>query len=125
MYNNYKKLNYQNNEVMLSGRELEAHILTKMSNKLRTCKKDWENKEILMKVLEENQLLWSIFQENMENDDCTQPNNIRLNILRLIKFIDTRTFQIMSNELPDADSMDMLIDINNSIAKGLRTHKEE
>ena len=113
---------YQKSNELLSGRELEAHILTKMANELRICKEKWEeDREIVLKTLERNQVLWSIFQENMVNDDCKQPTNIKLNILRLIRFIDTRTFQIISNELTESDSLDMLIDMNNSIAKGLRS----
>jgi flagellar biosynthesis activator protein FlaF len=116
----YRKNSYQNSE-LLTGRELEAHVLTKMSNKLRMCKKNWEDKKTLVETLEENLLLWSIFQENLASGDCKQPDGVRLNLLRLINFMDTRTYKIMSNELTEPESLDVLINMNNSIAKGLRS----
>ena len=116
----YRKDSYQNSE-LLTDRELEAHVLTKMANRLRVCKKDWEDKKTLVETLEKNMLLWSIFQENLTNGDCEQPDDVRLNLLRLINFMDTRTYKIMSNELTEPDSLNVLINMNNSIAKGLRS----
>ena len=108
---------YQNNE-LLKDRELEAHILTKSANKLRACKQDWENKDKLIETLIYNQRMWIIFQEYLSDK---QPKEIRGNILKLIGYIDTRTYKIMSGELKEPRSLDIIISINNGIAKGLRS----
>ena len=110
---------------LLNGRELEAYVLTKSANKLRACKNNWDDKEKLIEVLEYNQKIWIIFQDHISSDECELPMEIRLNILQLIKFMDTRTYKIMSKEMSDSSSLDIIIEINNGIAQGLRTKKEE
>ncbi len=114
MYSSYQNVD-QNT---LVGRNLEAHILTKSANKLRNCKNNWENKDMLMEALIYNQRMWTIFQEYLSDK---QPKEIKVNLLKLIKYIDTRTYKIISGEHKEPKSLDVIININNGIAKGLRS----
>ena len=115
----------------LSGRELEAHILTKAAQKLIECKNNWvfdkngknaeafRNLEIkLFEALRYNQQIWSVFQGELVKPDNPLPLNLRESLLNLSIFIDKRVLEIMGNPVPE--KLQIIIDINLNIAAGLR-----
>jgi flagellar protein FlaF len=105
----------------MSGRELEASVLTKAALKLSDCQKNWESEDReakLEEALKFNQRIWSIFQAELSKDDNPMPNEIKVNLLRLSAFIDKRLFEVMAE--PQPEKLKIVIDINNNIAAGLR-----
>jgi flagellar protein FlaF len=105
----------------VSGRETEARVLTEAATKLRSCQKNWDSgnrKELLDDALNYNQRIWTIFQAELGKQDNPLPDHIKLDLLRLTKFIDKRIFEVMGS--PSPEKIDIIIKINENIAAGLR-----
>ena len=103
------------------GREIEAAVLTKAALKLKKCQDDWnapDRDNRLDEALKYNQRIWSIFQSELSREDHELPKKLRLDILRLAAFIDRRIFETMA--FPAPEKLDIVIDINNNLAAGLR-----
>lgn len=108
-------------QTTLPGPEAEAAVLTKAALKLKACRDNWnapDGSSRLDEALKFNQLLWSILQTELSNEDNPLPRDIRVNLLRLSGFIDRRIFDIMAYPAPE--KLDILIAINRNIAAGLR-----
>jgi flagellar protein FlaF len=104
-----------------SGRQIEAAVLTKAALKLKKCQDDWDAPDRgnqLEEALKYNQRIWSIFQSELSREDHQLPKKLRLDILRLAAFIDRRIFETMA--FPAPDKLNIVIDINNNLAAGLR-----
>lgn len=105
----------------MSGRETEARVLTQGALKLIECKNSWNSPDrnaLLDRALKYNQRLWSIFQVEVSKADNPLPKEIKLNILRLSRFIDRRIFDTMA--FPSPEKLDIIIKINKNLAAGLR-----
>jgi len=105
-----------------SGRELESAALVRAARMLEDCHRSWdapERAEQLTLALRHNQRLWTFFQSEMAAPDCPLPRALRLNVLQLSRFVDQRTFELLST--PDRDQLRVLIDIDRQIAAGLAT----
>lgn len=105
----------------MSGREIEAAVLTKGAMLLKECQNTWEDNSIRAKLdeaLKYNQKIWSIFQSELAKDDNPLPQEIRSNILSLSAFIDRRIFEVMA--FPTSEKLDIIININLNLAAGLR-----
>ena len=112
--------NTVNTETM-SGRNLEAEVLSKAAFKLQKCRDNWEDKDRnknLDAALKFDQLLWSIFQAELAEKANPLPEQLKIDLLKLSKFIDGRIFDIMA--YPTKEKLTILIDINNNIADGLK-----
>lgn len=108
-------------KVTQSGREIEAAVLTKAAVKLKECQDCWDAPDSdsrLEEALKYNQRIWSIFQSELSREDHELPKKLRLDILRLAAFIDRRIFETMASPAPD--KLNIVIDINNNLAAGLR-----
>jgi flagellar protein FlaF len=109
------------NKATQSGREIEAAVLTKAAVKLKECQDGWDAPDRdnrLEEALKYNQRIWSIFQSELSREDHELPKKLRLDILRLAAFIDRRIFETMASPAPD--KLNIVIDINNNLAAGLR-----
>ena len=105
----------------MSGREIEAAVLTRCAYLLSDCRKNWEaadRDEKLAEALRTNQMVWSILQSELVKPDNLLPLNIRENILTLSVFIDKRIIQVMAHAEPE--KLQIIIDINLNLAAGLR-----
>jgi flagellar biosynthesis activator protein FlaF len=117
---------YENvNRSTMSGRDIEAEVLTKAALKLKGCQEHWE--EIgrgpkLHDALKHNQRIWTIFQAELEKPDNPLPLELRDSLLRLSVFIDKRTLETLAYPAPE--KLTILIDINHNIAAGLRTRPQ-
>ena len=121
MYKNPLEAYQTTEKATMSGRNLEASVLTKAALKLADCQKKWdaENRDaILEDALKFNQRIWSIFQAELSKDDNPLPVELKTNLLRLSAFIDKRIFEVMAE--PQSEKLNIVIDINNNIAAGLR-----
>lgn len=107
----------------LDGRELEAAALLNTAQRLQECVREteaWNTREGLERLdeaLRRNQKLWTVFQVELENPEHPMPLGIRHNLLRLIRYIDRTTFELMA--CPRPGGLDSLIRINTNIAQGL------
>jgi flagellar protein FlaF len=108
----------------LSGRELEAAVLSKAAAQLIDAKNRWgdvDHESCLDTALKYNQRIWSFFQVEVSSQENPLPLELKRNILSLASFVDRRTFDTMA--FPEAGKLDMLININQNIAAGLRGDK--
>jgi len=109
----------------LSGRELEASVLTRAGLMLKQVQENWaapDRDEKLLEAIKFNQKVWSFFQAELSDPDNPLPKNLREDILNLSLFVDKRLFEVMAN--PDKDKLQIVIDIDFNIAAGLRTKPE-
>ena len=121
MYKNPLEAYQTTEKATMSGRDLEASVLTKAALKLADCQKNWDAEDrdtILDEALKFNQRIWSIFQAELSKDDNPLPVELRANLLRLSGFIDKRIFEVMAD--PQPEKLNIVMDINNNIAAGLR-----
>lgn len=103
-----------------SNRELEAGALYKAARQLEAARDDWDAPERdrrLEDALRYNQRLWTFFQAELSAPEHPLPNEVRANLLRLIAFVDRRTFELL--RAPARSGLDALIAINREIAAGL------
>jgi flagellar protein FlaF len=110
------------NKSTMSGRDIEAEVLTKAALKLKACQDNWVGNgqgAKLVAALKYNQLVWSILQAELEKTENFLPNPLKVDLLRLSAFIDKRTLEILAYSAPE--KLTILININQNIAAGLRT----
>lgn len=111
---------------VLSGRELEASVLSRAGIMLKQIQENWDAVDRDQKLLEAvkfNQKVWSFFQAELSDPENPLPKNLREDILNLSIFIDKRLFEIMA--YPDKEKLSIVIDINFNIAAGLRTTPDQ
>ena len=109
------------NKATVSGRDLEASILTKAARKLKVCQDNWQSADLKAKLdeaLKFNQRIWSIFQGELARDDNLLPTQLKLDLFNLSRFIDRRILETMASPAPE--KLTIIININNNIAAGLR-----
>ena len=107
----------------LSGRELEASVLSRAGLMLKSVKDNWGSPDRDQKLLEAikfNQKVWSFFQAELSDPENPLPKNLREDILNLSIFIDKRLFEVLA--FPDPEKLTIVIDIDFNIAAGLRTN---
>ena len=118
---------YENvSRTTLPGREIEAAVLTKAARKLKECQDNWEaddRDDKLAAALKFNQMIWSIFQHELQKKDNPMPKKLKVDLLRLSAFVDRRIFETMA--YPSPEKLTMVININNNIAAGLRGSPED
>lgn len=105
-----------------TGRQLEAGALFRVARTLQLAQEQWgtpggETK--LDDAVRLNQKLWTFFQAELAEPDNPLPRELKLSLVRLIDFIDRRTFDVMA--FPDPAKLTVLININRNIAAGLST----
>ena len=109
------------NKSTMSGRDIEAGVLTKAARKLKECQDNWPKNgrsTMLEAALKYNQRVWTIFQAEFEKSDNPLPNALKVDLLRLSAFIDKRTIEALA--YPTPEKLTILININHNIAAGLR-----
>jgi flagellar biosynthesis activator protein FlaF len=105
----------------MSGREIEASVLSQAAIKLLNCQDKWGtngHEARLEEALRFNQLIWSIFQTELAKPENPLPKTMREDLLSLSVFVDKRIFEIMG--FPKSDRITILININLNLAAGLR-----
>jgi flagellar protein FlaF len=113
---------YKNmHKVALSGRNLEAEVLSKAAFNLKKCQNQWDDpnrEQILDEALKYNQKIWTLFQSELAQPENSLPQKLKEDLLSLSAFIDKRIFEVMS--FPSPEKLNVLININLNIAAGLR-----
>ena len=109
----------------MSGRELEASVLTKAGLMLKACQDNWgaaDREAKLLDAIKFNQKVWSFFQAELSEPANPMPRKLREDILNLSLFMDKRFFELMAYPAPE--KLSVVIDINFNIAAGLRTNPD-
>lgn len=109
----------------LSGRDLEASVLTRAGLMLKQVQDNWsapDRNEKLLEAIKFNQKVWSFFQAELSNPENPLPAALKQDILNLSLFVDKRLFEVMAT--PEKEKLSILIDIDFNIAAGLRTKPE-
>ena len=102
----------------LPQNELEARALVRTASRLNSVKERWPVPTAeLNEVLDLNRKLWTILVTGATEEANPLPIEIKQNIFNLAHFIFKHTFAVMAK--PSAQSLDILININMNIARGL------
>lgn len=110
----------------ISGRELEAAVLSRAGLMLKSVKDNWgapDRDKKLLEAIKFNQRVWSFFQAELADPENPLPKNLREDILNLSIFIDKRLFETLA--FPDPEKLAIVIDIDFNIAAGLRANPSE
>jgi flagellar biosynthesis activator protein FlaF len=105
----------------ISGREVEASVLTKAALKLKECQAGWsapDREAKLDSALKFNQRVWTILQAEISKPENPLPEKLKIDLLRLGGYIDKRIFEVMA--YPSPEKLTIIININQNIAAGLR-----
>lgn len=98
--------------------ELEARALVRTASRLNGIKERWPvESEELNEALSLNRKLWTILVTGATEASNPLPIEVKQNIFNLAHFIFKHTFAVMAK--PSAQSLDVLININMNIARGL------
>jgi flagellar protein FlaF len=104
----------------VSGNALESSVLIRAAQKLKDCQEHWdaEDRESQFKeALRFNQMIWSIFQGELGQEENPLPAAIKHQLLTLSAYVDKTIFEAMANPIPE--KLTLLIQINQNIAAGL------
>jgi flagellar biosynthesis activator protein FlaF len=110
---------------ILSGRELEASVLSRAGIMLKQVQENWnapDREKKLVDAIKFNQKVWSFFQAELSDPENPLPKKLREDILNLSIFIDKQLFDVLA--YPDPEKLSIVIDIDFNIAAGLRTKPE-
>lgn len=108
----------------LSQRELEARALLKAASKLQWLKENWDPSIATIEdPLSHNRQVWTIFLDAALDPESPLPKDMRANMLGLCRFVIDQCMRILFE--PDPGKLDLLIEINQHIAAGLRGREGE
>ena len=96
--------------------EVEAWGLMTAALRIKESRERNQDDEIMLAV-RLNWRLWTIFQADLLDPDCTVSADIRMNLLSLANFIDQHTVAFIAE--PKPEKLDVLISINRELAGGL------
>lgn len=120
MFNSARQAYEQGARTAVTNRQLEAAALFKCARSLEACQKGWDEPDraaSLDAALRQNMRLWTVFQAELARPEHEMPMEMRANLLKLSRFVDKRTFDVMADPRPE--KLQALIDINRNIAAGL------
>jgi flagellar protein FlaF len=112
----------QTQKSSMSSREIEAMAFTKAALKLEDTKKSLDDYDAYASALKFNQLLWTIIQADIVDQENQLPNQLKANILSLSIFVDRQTIKALADT--SEKHLDVLISINKNLAEGLLTQTE-
>ncbi len=104
------------------GREIEAAVLEKAAINFRRVQQNWKGETFsreLDEAIQFNNRVWNIFQADWQNPNSPLPKEIRQNLLSLSVFIRKSSIEILTD--PSPQKLNILIQINESLASGLRS----
>ncbi|MBW4055025.1 MAG: flagellar biosynthesis regulator FlaF [Proteobacteria bacterium] len=106
----------------LSGRELEASVLSRAGIMLKKVQENWDDPDSyanLSEAVSFNQKVWSFFQTELTDPENPLPKNLREDILNLSIFVEKRLYEVLA--YPDPEKLSIVIDIDFNLAAGLRS----
>ena len=112
----------QTQKSSMSSREGEAMAFTKAALKLEDVKKSLDDYDAYASALKFNQLLWTIIQADIVDQENQLSDQLKANILSLSIFVDRQTIKALADT--SEQHLDVLININKNLAEGLLTQTE-
>ena len=109
----------QTQKSSMAPREVEAMAFTKAALMLEEAKGKVDDYDSYAAALKFNQLLWTIIQADVVDNENQLPAQLKANILSLSIFVDRQTIKSLANT--KAENLDTLININKNLAEGLMT----
>jgi flagellar biosynthesis activator protein FlaF len=102
---------------MRSTRSIEYDILARTTKALTSAaRRKTEDYAGLVAALHDNQRLWSTFAADVADDDNGLPQALRARLFYLFEFTVTHSRHILDGH----GSVDVLVDINTAVMRGLR-----
>ena len=105
----------------MSDREVEAAAMAKAAALLQDCQQAWDTPSRparLAEAVEFNQKLWSILEAALLLPGHPMPAALRVDILKLARFIDRRLLEVLAYPAPE--KLTAVIQITLNLAAGLR-----
>lgn len=106
----------------ISGRQLEARVLSKASAHLRqllTLPAGVEFNQAAGIAIRFNLRVWDVFQADWENPACALSSNTRTDLLRLSIYVHKTSLEVLAYGAPE--KIKSLININDCLVTGLST----
>ena len=121
MSNNHAALAYQQTRrAVVSGRDLESMLLLKAAARLQGVKDGWPGRESeLVGALTYNRKLWTVLIDLILKPTNPLPDEVKRNLANIAVFIFKQTIDIEC--APDPEKIGPLVDLNRTIAEGLRS----
>jgi flagellar biosynthesis activator protein FlaF len=121
MYNNHAALAYQQTRrAVVSGRDLESMLLLKAAARLQAVRDGWDQRQgELVGALTYNRKLWTVLVDLILKPTNPLPDDVKQNLANIAVFIFKQTIDIECE--PQADKLAPLVDLNRTIAEGLRS----
>ncbi|WP_084404791.1 flagellar biosynthesis regulator FlaF [Pseudovibrio sp. Ad13] len=112
-----------NTSASADPRALEAEALMKAAARLSVLQREWDtvSREERNETLIFNRTLWTIFVTEATAEYSELPLELQNNIANLALFMFNRTMEMMGGVEPEA--LETMININKSLASGLRGQK--
>jgi flagellar protein FlaF len=108
----------QNATAGLSGRALEAAVLNRCATELhRAAAALPDDTAPLIEALERNRRAWRLFVDEIRDEECPLPAELRRSLLGMAGFVFSRTVDL--TETPDPARVAPLVEINRALAAGL------
>jgi len=115
--NQYKAQAYEQLPSTEDPRKVEAWGLMKSATGLEDACKSPDDDHALREALRLNQVLWTIIQTALLEEDCPLPRELRDNIITLSILVDRTTFSCLGDL--DREKVPFLINLNRQLAMGL------
>lgn len=100
-------------------REVEGRALVEAARRLMAAFEKPEDKALADDALDFNWQLWTIFQTEANDPNCHLPDDMRINILELCKFIDKSVIRFFADRQGNQHLLKLFADMNQNIASGL------
>ncbi|MDX2109234.1 MAG: flagellar biosynthesis regulator FlaF [Verrucomicrobiota bacterium] len=104
----------------LSGRSLEAAVLGKAAARMRKGLDLWEldgKEKELIDALKYNLRVWDVFHSDWEGHECTLPDDMRNDLLRLSIYVHKSVLEMIA--YPNSSKINSLALVNESLSAGL------
>lgn len=98
-------------------REMDAAAFSQAAYVLDQAKQKLSDSDFCEKALKYNQLLWSVIQADVAENDNDLPEELKANLISLSLFVDRQTTKALAD--PTSELFDSLISINLNISEGL------
>lgn len=118
VHNTYSKVQKET----ISGRDLEARVLTKASTTLKRVLEmptGTDRERATGEAVRFNLRVWDVFQADWENPDCALATNTRTDLLRLSVYVHKTSLEVLAYGAPE--KINSLINIDDRLVAGLST----
>lgn len=102
--------------VTRTARDTEYEVLARISRRLKSASRPDAPFSELASAIHDNRSLWNIFAFDLASPGNALPGELRNGLLALARFVHDHSSKV----LRQAGSVDVLIDINTAVMRGLR-----